>query len=498
MIGVILAAGVGSRLRPMTNNKPKCLVTSAGQAILQYQLDTYKEAGITDLVIVVGYESQAIKDYFKHKKDFNVTIVENEVYEDTNNMYSFYLAKEYVAGKAFVLNNADLTVDSSLVRKMLEDPREDLVAVDAGVFNDESMKVSLNKQNKINDISKQVKEDVSFGCSIDFYKFSKKSSARFFNEISQIIEVNKNLKDWTEVAMKNLFQSQELQFEAFDIQGLPWVEIDNYEDLALSDSIFSQRTKKVSDYSTYCFDLDGTLYVGSEEIEGAVYTVNKLEEIGKRVFYISNNSSKNKTDYCKRLHSLGINAKESQVILSSDATIKFLQNNEVKKVFVLGTNSFKKSILDSGIDLCSHNPEFVVVGYDTELNYGKLIDACRLINQGVDFIATHCDPVCPSENGPIPDIGLITKMLEDTTGKKVYKVFGKPSKEVIESIIEIENLDPEGILMIGDRLYTDIQMAKNAKIDSLLVLSGDTSRDELERQPKLPTYVLNSISDILK
>lgn len=243
MIGVILAAGVGSRLRPMTNDKPKCLVTTAGKAILQYQLDSYKEAGIKELVIVVGYEGQAIKEYCKHIKDFEITIIDNIVYEDTNNMYSLYLAREYLKGKAFILNNADLSVDSALVKNMLNDPRENLVAVDAGLFNDESMKVTLNPESKIIDISKQVTEELSFGCSIDFYKFSVDSSNIFFHEIVKIIEEDNNLKDWTEVAMQRLFKSQELLFEAFDIKGLKWVEIDNYDDLALSDELFSQKKK---------------------------------------------------------------------------------------------------------------------------------------------------------------------------------------------------------------------------------------------------------------
>lgn len=243
MIGVILAAGVGSRLRPMTNDKPKCLVTTAGKTILQYQLDTYKEAGIKELVIVVGYEGQAIREYCKHIKDFHITIVENKIYEDTNNMYSFYLAKEHVKGKPFILNNADLSVDSSLVSKMLSDEREDLVAVDAGLFNEESMKVTVSPEGHIIDISKKITETDSFGCSIDFYKFSVKSSVIFFNELESIIEKDKNLKDWTEVAMQRLFKSQSLKFEAFDINGLPWVEIDNYDDLALSDEIFAQKKK---------------------------------------------------------------------------------------------------------------------------------------------------------------------------------------------------------------------------------------------------------------
>lgn len=498
MIGVILAAGVGSRLRPMTNTKPKCLVTSAGQPILQYQLDAYKESGITDIVIVVGYEGVAIVDYCKHIKDFNITIIENEIYEDSNNMYSFYLAKEYVKGKAFILNNADLTVDSALVRKMMDDCREDLVAVDVGRFNYESMKVSLNNNNKICDISKLVEENASYGCSIDFYKFSESSSNIFFDQITKIIEVDGNLKDWTEVAMQRLFQSQELKFEAFNIENMPWVEIDNYDDLALSDKIFSQKNKLISDYDCYCFDLDGTVYVGNNEIEGVVETINRLSELGKNVYFISNNSSKSKTEYVKKLSSIGLNSNVNQIVLSSDALISYLHEKNVKKVFVLGTNSLKKVILDSGLDLCSHNPEFVVIGYDTELTYSKLTDACRLINNGVDFISTHSDLVCPSENGPIPDIGLLTSMIEKTTNKRVFKVFGKPNAELINSLIKKEQLSKKNTLMIGDRLYTDIQMAVNADVDSLLVLSGDTTRDSVESHPNMPTYVLKDVSEILK
>jgi choline kinase len=244
MIGVILAAGVGSRLRPMTNDKPKCLVTTAGKTILEYQLDAYKEAGIEELVIVLGYESQAVKDYLKYNKDFKIRIIENEIYEETNNMYSFYLTRDYVEGKAFVLNNADLSIESNLVADMIADTREDLVAVDVGMFNDESMKVSINEDGFISDISKQVPKEKAVGCSIDFYKFSEKSSLRFFQEMKTIIESDKNLKDWTEVAMQRLFHSQALHFNVFDIDGLAWVEIDNYEDLALSDEIFSKKKKR--------------------------------------------------------------------------------------------------------------------------------------------------------------------------------------------------------------------------------------------------------------
>lgn len=242
--------------------------------------------------------------------------------------------------------------------------------------------------------------------------------------------------------------------------------------------------------------MDGTVYTGKNEIVGAVDSIKKLEELGKNIYYLSNNSSKNKTDYVQRLGLMGLSVREEQVILSTDATIKYLKEMQVKKVYVLGTKSFKKMILDANIDICSYAPEFVVVGYDTELDYSKLIDTCRLINKGIDFIATHCDPVCPSENGPIPDIGLLTTMLEQTTGKKVYKVFGKPNADVIESLITEKNINKKDIVMVGDRLYTDILMANNAEIDSILVLSGDTTRDAVELEPRSATFVLKDISRI--
>jgi len=156
MIGVILAAGVGSRLRQMTNKKPKCLVASAGKPILQYQLDSYKNDGVKEIYIVVGYEGSAVKEYCKHIKDIKIYIVENEIYEDSNNMYSLYLLKDVIKGEQFILNNADLTIEDTLITMMLNDERGDLVAVDTGMFNEESMKVSVNDEKKIVDIAKRI------------------------------------------------------------------------------------------------------------------------------------------------------------------------------------------------------------------------------------------------------------------------------------------------------------------------------------------------------
>lgn len=496
MIGVILAAGVGSRLRPMTNNKPKCLVTTAGKTILQYQIDAYREAGIEQLIIIVGYEGDAIRQYCKHIKDIKITILENNDYENTNNMYSLYLAKKHIEGSSFILNNADLSIDSKIVQKLLQHDSQNAIAVDTSLFNEESMKITVREDGSISDISKKITEHESHACSIDFYKFSAEAGQTLFDEITGIIEDEKNLKDWTEVAMQRLFQAQRLDFKACDIAGLDWVEIDNYEDLALSDRKFSKLDEKLKSIENILLDLDGTVYVGSQPVNGAGHAITQLRSQGKNVFFLSNNSSKNKADYVQRLQTLGIESSIEEIVLSTDGVINYLKQEKVDSIHVLGTNSLKKTLLDAGFQIDSAKPEYVIVGYDTELSYQKLITACKYINDGADLLATHCDIFCPSEYGPIPDIGSMLEMLRLTTGKVPKRIFGKPAPEMIEPLVRPFGLDLSKTLIIGDRLHTDIQMSKNAGCLGMLVLTGESTRDQLETSEIKPDFILNSIADL--
>lgn len=490
MKGIILAAGIGSRLRPMTDNKPKCLVTVAGKTMLDYQLDAYREAGIKDIIIIVGYKGEQIEKHCRYIDDLNITIINNEEYEDTNNMYSLYLAKDHLIGNPFILNNADLVIEQDIVKNMLKSPKPDLVAVDVGLFNDESMKVVCDNQGYIRDISKKITEDFANGCSIDFYKISKDNSVRLFEDIEKTISSG-NRKDWTEVALQRIFKNSEVQFERLDVSGKKWVEIDNYDDLALADSYFSQSTKSINDYKCYLFDLDGTLYVGKNPLNQAIESVKKLQAQGKIVRFLSNNSSKSKVDYVDRLADLGLQCSESDIILSTDAVIHFLKEHHLNKVYVLGTQKLQQTFIQAGFELSDSDVQMVVLGYDTELTYQKLIVASNLIHQGVDYVATHKDVFCPTEKGPIPDIGTMIAMLEMTTQTKPLKIFGKPDVVMAQAITDkLQGIEKSDILMIGDRLYTDILMAKNFGIDSVLVLSGDTTRDVVESSNIQPTYIL--------
>ena len=163
MIGIILAAGIGSRLRPMTNTKPKCLVTSAGKPILEYQIDAYIEAGVQELVIVVGYESDAIRNYCKHIKGVEIHIVENSDYETTNNMYSLYLVRDLAEGKDFILNNADLTIDKSIVSELVRYSPANAIAVDSSMYNSEAMKLVVDESGRADGVPVSLMEAMLMG-----------------------------------------------------------------------------------------------------------------------------------------------------------------------------------------------------------------------------------------------------------------------------------------------------------------------------------------------
>lgn len=496
-VGVILAAGVGSRLRPMTNTVPKCMVKIAGKSILEYQINAYRLAGVRELIIIVGYEGQAVKNYCRNIKDIKIKVIENLDYENTNNMYSFYLARNAIGERPFILNNADVVIDSSIVNTLIHSDATSAVAVDASQFMDESMKVVLNKHGFICDISKKITKEKSNGCSIDFYKFSIKDGQKFISQVVSIIEQENNVKDWTEVALQRAFLLQELQFSLVDVTGLRWVEIDSYADLALADRMFSNFDQDIENIKTIFLDLDGTVYVGGKLIKGVREAIITLRNMKKKIYFLSNNSSKNKSEYVTMLESFGISSSVEEIILSSDAVLNFLKSEAVQKVHILGTSSLKQTFLEAGFQIDALAPEFVVIGYDTELDYGKLVAACAHINNGVDMVATHCDTFCPSEVGPIPDIGALVEMLKMTTGKKPIRVFGKPDRAMVEQVLNRDNVNGSQVLFVGDRLYTDVLMAKNSGSRSLLVLTGETTRDICQDSVIQPDYILTSLAEIV-
>lgn len=248
----------------------------------------------------------------------------------------------------------------------------------------------------------------------------------------------------------------------------------------------------------FLFDMDGTIYLDDDVFDGAIELINLINKKQKRIIYLTNNSSKSKDQYIKKLNKLGFFAKDENVFTSGMAMGMFLNKNyKNKKVFLVGTNALKDELLKFDVVLVEEDPDIVLVGFDRELNYLKLEKACEFLCNGAIFLATNCDLVCPIANHRyIPDCGSICNMLTVATGK-TPKYIGKPEPDMINIISEKYSINPKSIAMIGDRVYTDITAGYNAGTYTICVLSGESTLKTIENSVVKPDLIVNSVKDLI-
>lgn len=233
MKAVILAAGLGSRLRPITNGVPKCMVPVNGIRIIDKQIDNLFICGISEIYVVDGYKAEILASHLKEICP-QVHIVSNPRYSETNNMYSLFLTAKYVKGEEFLLMNSDVYFDASIIRGMIKGENQSKIACDKSGYLEESMKITLDDK-KINHISKKITEEEHYAVSIDVYRISKEDSLTLFKEVEDTIIGRKDENSWTEVALDNIFKNT--SFQPYIIDGR-WFEIDNHDDLRKAEEIF--------------------------------------------------------------------------------------------------------------------------------------------------------------------------------------------------------------------------------------------------------------------
>lgn len=248
-----------------------------------------------------------------------------------------------------------------------------------------------------------------------------------------------------------------------------------------------------------CFDMDGTINIGNKLIDGTSETFRYINQLNIDYIFITNNSSKNVNSYINKIQKLGIKCSKKNFFTSIEVTRLYLLKNNIKNIYLIGTKDFYNELIkDFNIlsEYQKNNCDCVVVGFDTELNYEKLKIASKYLEDGVNFIATNPDLRCPIEdNRYIPDCGAICHMLEDTTNRKPI-FLGKPNGEMITYLCEREKVDLNDAMVIGDRLYTDILVGINAGVDTVAVLTGETTIEEINDSEYKPTYIINSIKDL--
>jgi HAD superfamily hydrolase (TIGR01450 family) len=256
---------------------------------------------------------------------------------------------------------------------------------------------------------------------------------------------------------------------------------------------FVLRQKKV-----FLFDLDGTLYLGKRLLPAARELIEELRLRKKKLYFFTNNSSRSEKDYYQKLKKLGFDPKPNEVIMSTHTLILELKKRRLSRVFLLGTPAMMKMLRAHGISHTLKNPSAVVVGFDKTLTYKKLEMACRLVEKNKPYLVTHPDLFCPTDEGPEPDCGSFAAVIELVTKKKPARVLGKPNPLMVKIAKQRSHARNSEMILIGDRLQTDIRMGSGAGIDTIMVLTGDSKIKDLKGSKVRPKFIVPSVKDILR
>lgn len=249
----------------------------------------------------------------------------------------------------------------------------------------------------------------------------------------------------------------------------------------------------------FLLDMDGTLYLDDDLFPGTLDFLRQVKENGGRYLFLTNNSSKSVSAYVEKLARLGIEATADDFFTSTMATCVYLNKNYTgKKIYAAGTASFRKELEEAGFpitDKLEEDIDCLLMGNDNELTFQKLEDACILLGRDVTYLATNPDWVCPTAFGYVPDCGAVCEMLWRSTGRKPYFI-GKPEPAMAQLAMEKWQAKPEETVLIGDRIYTDIACGVNAGIDTILVFSGETTKEVYDASDIKPTFTAENIAEV--
>lgn len=259
----------------------------------------------------------------------------------------------------------------------------------------------------------------------------------------------------------------------------------------------SSLKQAINGVKCFLLDLDGTVYLEGELIGDMKSTLDAIRNSGRRIVYLTNNSSRSRDVYIKRLTDIGIYDERDTVFTSGMSAVIYL-NREYKKspVYLMGTEALKDEFREGGINLVEDKPEVVVISYDTEINYDKITKVTHFVSKGAKYVTTHGDMLCPAKINYLPDVGAYIDMFETATGRRPDVNCGKPDSIMGESIMEMLGLKPHEIVMCGDRLSTDIAFGVNNGFWSILVWSGETTREDYSKSTVKASFTFDDLNCI--
>jgi 4-nitrophenyl phosphatase len=258
-----------------------------------------------------------------------------------------------------------------------------------------------------------------------------------------------------------------------------------------------EKIEKLKSVHGFLLDMDGTFYLGDHLLEGALRFIDLLRSQDKKFLFLTNNSSKDRSQYAEKITRLGLPITGESVLTSGEATALYLrEDHPAARLFLVGTSTLEQEFLQHGFQLVEQDPQFVVLGFDTTLTYQKLWDMCNFIRAGVPYVATHPDFNCPTETGYMPDVGAMIAFVNASTGRLPDLVVGKPNRMIVDAASVKMHLPVNQLAMIGDRLYTDIALGQTSGITTVLVLSGETKLEDLKDSPHKPDYIFDNLAGV--
>lgn len=248
-------------------------------------------------------------------------------------------------------------------------------------------------------------------------------------------------------------------------------------------------------YKGYLIDLDGTMYRGTEVIKEAARFVKRLNELSLPYLFVTNNSSRTPAQVAEKLRQFSISAEEDQVFTTSMATANYMfEQKQAASVFVIGEEGITSALAEKGFTFSAEHADYVVVGIDREISYEKLATACLAVRNGATFISTNGDIAIPTERGLLPGNGSLTSVITVSTNTKPIFI-GKPESIIVEQALQVLGTNKAETIMVGDNYDTDILAGMNARMDTLLVHTGVTTKELLKGYANKPTYVVDTLDE---
>lgn len=240
----------------------------------------------------------------------------------------------------------------------------------------------------------------------------------------------------------------------------------------------------------FLLDRDGTLTLSEQKLPHVDAFLRRLRETGKDFLVVTNNSSKSPRRHFENFRRLGLDLAPENVLVSIEPALAHLRSEGLTRLHLVANAEVAAWTAAQGFETDAADPQAILLTYDTELTYAKLVRAVELLRRGVPFYATHVDVVCPTPTGPVPDIGTTLRTIEMTTGHRPLRTFGKPAHDLVRHALAGRGLGFGDAVVVGDRLYTDVEMAAGTEMTSVLVLTGETTLAAYEAQSRFRADVV--------